>query len=626
MTGSDTFAAPTVTTTARNGGAREFLIVGLSLGLAYGLAEAIESCLLGLYPGALSWRSANSPRVLWVAPIVYAIASIVLALTFYAMSRWIRRWDWTRVFVFVALVGGGYLGARLQGQIFAPWASLLLALGIGTQLTRMFSRRRAQALALMRRTLIPLAGLVVVIAFGEISTTSALERAARAKLPAAEPRPNVLVLVADTLRADHVSGYGYARPTTPRIDRFASEAWTFVAAYSASSWTLPAHASLMTGRRMYEHRAGEQGRPYLDRRFATLAEVLGAAGYVSGGFVANTFWCGRQTGLDRGFIHYEDFYGNVGDALARTVLGRTMAYQVLPRAGLVDFPGRKRAADINARVLDWIDGIGDRPFFVFANYMDVHGPYIPPPSYEGRFGAKGPSRRANEIELGAIDGSTTVPDAAVLRAWIDRYDESLLYLDEQIGLLLDELARRGVLDKTIVVFTSDHGENWGEHNLIYHGHSLYQEQIRIPLIVRFPARVAAGKRDARPVALEQLPSLIADLAGISGAPFPGRSLDTDAARGIDDVAVSEVGRRSGVPLAWPTASGGLRSLQTDRWQLIVKEAGPMELYDLDTDPRQLNNVAGDPRFTDVLASMQRRLAVEVPVPVSRTQSDGIFAR
>jgi arylsulfatase A-like enzyme len=272
------------------------------------------------------------------------------------------------------------------------------------------------------------------------------------------------VLVADTLRADHLSSYGYSRPTTPRLDRLASEGWAFLDAYSSSSWTLPAHASLMTGRRMHEHHAGEQRRPYLDRQFATLAEVLGGAGYVSAGFVANTFWCGRNTGLDRGFVHYEDFYGSVGDALARTVLGRLLAYEVLPRFGLLDFPGRKRAADVNERMLDWIDGVGDRPFFVFANYMDVHGPYLPPPGYEGRFGGKRPLRRAAEIELGAVHGGTIVPEPEVLRAWMNRYDESLVYLDEQIGRLVDELARRGVLDKTIVVFTSDHGENWGEHN------------------------------------------------------------------------------------------------------------------------------------------------------------------
>ena len=333
-----------------------------------------------------------------------------------------------------------------------------------------------------------------------------------------------------------------------------------------------------------------------------------------------------QHGLDRGFVHYEDFYGNVGDALARTVLGRTMFYEVLPHVGVVDFPGRKRAADINERVLEWIDTVGNRPFFVFANYMDVHGPYIPPPSYEGRFGPKGPPRQANEIELGAIDGETKVPNAAVLRAWVDRYDESLFYLDEQVGRLLDKLARLGTLDSTIVVFTSDHGENWGEHDLIYHGHSLYQEQIRIPLIVRFPPRVTPGTRSVAPVALEQLPLLITDLAGIAGAPFPGLSVDSYTAAGANAVAVSEVGRRRGVPPSWPTASGGLRSLQTERWQLIESDVGRVELYDLETDPRQLKNLASDPRFADVLASMRGRLAAEVPAPGPRAQAGGTSTR
>jgi arylsulfatase A-like enzyme len=303
-----------------------------------------------------------------------------------------------------------------------------------------------------------------------------------------------------------------------------------------------------------------------------------------------------------------------------------MFYEVLPHVGVVDFPGRKRAAQINERVLDWIATVGDRPFFVFANYMDVHGPYIPPPSYEGRFGPKGPPWRASEIELGAIDNATKVPNAAVLRAWIDRYDESLFHLDEQIGRLLDELARRGALDNTIVVFTSDHGENWGEHDLIYHGHSLYQEQIRIPLIVRFPPRVAAGTRSVAPAALEQVPRLITDLVGIAAAPFPGLTFETYAAAGANSIAVSEVGRRRGVPPSWPTASGGLRSLQTERWQLIESDVGGVELYDLETDPRQLQNLAPDTRFADVLASMRRRLSAEVPAPGARVQAEGASTR
>jgi arylsulfatase A-like enzyme len=300
------------------------------------------------------------------------------------------------------------------------------------------------------------------------------------------------------------------------------------------------------------------------------------------------------------------------------VLGRLLAYDVLPRVGLLDFPGRKHAADINDRVLTWIDGVGDRPFFVFANYMDVHGPYLPPPGYEGRFGGKRPPRRSAEIELGAVHGGTKVPEPDVLRAWINRYDESLVYLDEQVGRLLDELARRRILDNTIVVFTSDHGENWGEHNLIYHGHSLYQEQIRIPLIVRFPAKLRGGKRSRDPIALEQVPAFVTELAGIAPSPFPSRSLVT-AAASDDGAAVSEVGRRTGVPAAWPTASGGLRSLQTQRWQLIVPDSGPVELYDLDADPKQLTNVATDSRFADVLGRLTRRLATEAPAPRARTE-------
>jgi arylsulfatase A-like enzyme len=591
---------------------RSFLVAGLWLGLAYGLAEAAEFCLLGLVPGALAWRSGNALPIVWVAPVVYAFVGLALAMLFWALTLATRRVDGMKVFVFVMLVGGAYLGARLQGQIIAAWASLILALGIGVQLTRVFARRREQMLSMMRRTLLPLGGVVGALAIIQPMASAALERQALNRVPAGGSGPNVLVLVADTLRADHLSGNGYARPTA-RIDRLAAEGASFVDAYSASSWTLPAHASLMTGRRMHEHRAGRESHPFLDKQFPTLAEILGRAGYVSGGFVANTFWCGRQTGLDRGFVHYEDFYTKLGDALARTVLGRLLVYEALPHLGELDIPGRKSAADINDHLLRWIDGLGGRPFFVFANYMDVHGPYIPPPDYDGRYaGSKLDRRLGSEIELGALNEDTRVPDPATLRASIDRYDESLFYLDEQIGRLLDELARRGLLDRTIVVFTSDHGENFGEHDLIYHGHSLYQEQIRIPLIVRYPSRIRGGARESRPIGLEEIPSLLVELAGVTENPFPRYSSSPGQAADPDNVAVSEVGRRRGVPDTWPTATGGLASVQTERWQLIVNDSGTAELYDLATDPKQANNLAQDSAHADTLAKLRVRLSKEVP--------------
>lgn len=594
---------------------RELLLVGSWLGVAYGLAEALEFCVLGLVPGALAWRNGNAPQVIWVAPAFYGVVGVAIAALVAVVSRAARRIDWTRALVFGLLAGGAYLGARLQGEVLSWTSSLLLAVGIGVQLTRRFTRRRDWWLASMRRTLVPLVVLVAIAAAGERAWSVMAERRALARVPVAEAssRPNVLLLVADTLRADHVGAYGYRRPTTPRIDRLAGEGRLFLDAYSDSSWTLPSHASLLTGTRVHEHRAGHERQPYLDRRFATLAEVFGQAGYASGGFIANTFWCGRQTRLDRGFARYEDFYGNAGDALARTVLGRMVSYEILPKFGFIDIPGRKHAADINDSLLRWVDGLGGRPWFVFANYMDVHGPYIPPPSHEGRFTGTRLDRGASEVELGAVTDETKVPEPRVLRAWQDRYDESLLYLDEEVGRLLDELDRRGVLENTIVVFTSDHGESWGEHDLIYHGHSLYQPQIRIPLVVRYPKRVAPGERDSRPIALDRIPRLLVDLAGIGNAPFAGRSPLAASGEPSDDVAVSEVSRRRGVPAAWPTASGWLRSIQTDRFQLIVSETGKLELFDLASDPGQTRNLAPDSASSDVVARLRQRLDTEVGI-------------
>ena len=115
---------------------------------------------------------------------------------------------------------------------------------------------------------------------------------------------------------------------------------------------------------------------------------------------------------------------------------------------------------------------------------------------------------------------------------------------------------------------------------------------------------------------------ITGLAGIADTPFPGRSLDAVETTGTEEVAVSEVGRRSLVPKGWPRASGGLRSLQTERWQLIVSDAGPVELYDLENAPGQLHNLPSDPSVADVLAAMKRRLTLEVPLPASRSLHDG----
>ena len=432
-----------------------------------------------------------------------------------------------------------------------------------------------------------------------------------ARLPDA-PRntANVLLLVMDAQRADHLSLYGYRRRTSPRLDSIAGEAIVFDKAIASSSWTLPTHATLFTGRLPFEHRAGMMRRPYLDGKFPTVAEVLQRQGYATGGFVANTFWAGRQTRLDRGFIHYEDFYGNFGDAIARTVLGRQLAYGVLPRFGFVDIPGRKRADEINRDLLTWLKDVGGRPFFAFVNYLDVHGPLLPPSPFAGSYSGIFPStRRAARIEIGALTEVMHVPPPDSIRLMVDLYDESIRYLDSQIGALLDSLDRRGVLENTFVIVTSDHGESWGEHGMMFHGHSLYRDQTDIPLIVRMPSSRATTSRTAEAVGVDRIPATIADMVGLPPNVFPGESLlDSTVHRAENESAViTQVGRRSLVPGTWATSRTSLSALVTERWHYIQPDIGRAELYDTIADPSEEHDLSADPAHRETVARLRAEL-------------------
>lgn len=566
-------------------------------GLAYGLVEATEAGLLSLVPGALSWRTGNAAPIFWVAPLVYAVAFGLIGAVFALLARAWPRPSWDQILFATLVFTGAWLAASLQGQLLSPVASVVLALGFAVALTRHYRAHTAAWQHVIRRTLTPLAALVLVLMAGVTGWGILRERLATGRLPEQARGPNVLLIVLDTQRADHMSLYGYGRPTTPELDRFARQGTVFDRAIASSSWTLPTHASLMTGRPLHEHQAGIMRRPWLDGRYPTLAEALGAQGYVTGGFVANTFWTGRQTRLDRGFIHYEDFFGKPGDAIARTVLGRKLAYDWLPHLGAHDVPGRKWATDINRDFLAWLDRQDDdRPFFAFLNYFDVHSPLFPTEPYAGRFSPPGGKATYDRLEIGALAGEMELPPPDQLRALVDAYDESILMQDAALGALFDALRTRGILDSTLVIVTSDHGESWGEHGLMYHGHSLYADQVHVPLVVRWPSRIPAGERVARPVALEQVPVTVAELTGAE-IDAPGPDLFT---RG-DALVMAELARRSAVPAGWPASRGSVASLVTGRWQFIQEESGAAELYDMATDPGQRHNLAGDSTYAALVA-------------------------
>jgi arylsulfatase A-like enzyme len=565
------------------------LAIAATLGLAYGVIEGLESYLLSLLPQGLSWTNGNSVDALRYMPVLYLVAYLAIGLVVSLFALLIKRPWWDQLLVFGLVSLSGYLFARNQGSLFSIFASAMLGMGMGTVSLRLYRKRSIRwARSVVRK--FPVTALVALaVVGGSYAAARLMESRRLAALPLPDSkRPNILLIVLDTERADHLSSYGYSRPTTPHLDSIAAEGVLFEEVFSPSSWTLTSHASLFTGRMLHEHRAGGVSTRVLSDRFPTLAERLDAEGYATAGFVANTFWAARHTGLARGFVHYEDFYGTAGDALQRMTLVRELQ-RFTELLGAVDIRGRKRARHVNAEFLRWVDRDVDRPFFAFLNYMDVHAPYLPPGDYEGRFGPLRPEFRPKRLEVGNRNQQALSAGERAYR--VDRYDESLLYLDAHIGQLMAELDRRGILDSTIVIITSDHGELFGEHGFVEHGKTLYRQETLVPLIIRYPSRIPAGVRVSSRVSSIRLASTIFDILAIRDSPFPGASLlaelDSDSADSYPVVA--ELGRTR--VRGTPAADGWVRSIANDQWHFILLESGEYELYDLTADPEEERDLA-----------------------------------
>jgi arylsulfatase A-like enzyme len=234
---------------------------------------------------------------------------------------------------------------------------------------------------------------------------------------------------------------------------------------------------------------------------------------------------------------------------------------------------------------------------------------VPPAPYRGRFSkAAGSASSSGEINIGALHDEMPTFAPEQLDAMRDAYDESLLSLDAGIGDLLDALRRRGVLDDTIVVVTSDHGESFGEQGMVWHGHSLHVEQIKVPLIVRFPRAVPAGVRDRTPVDLSRLAASVASLADLSGSPFGDARFPVAGGTSAASDAVAEAGvaRRSQVPGPWPTSRASLSALVSERFLLVLEDGRPAELFDLAGDRKGLINVVGLPEHAEVIESLRAR--------------------
>ncbi len=311
-----------------------------------------------------------------------------------------------------------------------------------------------------------------------------------------EEKPNIAVLVLDTLRARNVSCYGYERETTPHIDRLAGDGIRYRNAYTVAPWTLPAHASLFTGRYPSEHGA-DADTTYLDDTYPVLAEELSAEGYSTVG-VSNNLWLSPSFGTTRGFDRFElmwQYFDTediaaplTGHSLASTlrVIGNVFGGNPFKRAvnlfyGYFYQKSRDRAEKTNDRILD---AVGEEPFFLFANYMEPHLPYRPPRQDAEQFLPDDVSyREAMRIPQEPWDyvfGDEEMDDRIeVLEAL---YDAAVAYLDRKIGELVDRLEERSDRPLVVVVL-SDHGENIGDHGLMSHQFSLENTVLKIPLVV-----------------------------------------------------------------------------------------------------------------------------------------------
>ncbi len=394
--------------------------------------------------------------------------------------------------------------------------------------------------------------------------------------------PNVLVVVMDTTRADRCSFIGYSRPTTPRLDAFAKDAVTFRDAWAPCCWTGPSHASLFTGLRPEHHGFLESVRPFLAEQSDTLAERLRAAGWRTGCFTNNEL-VSPEFGLTQGFDVVDPLYKK---------------------------PDRPYpfAPETHRRALDWAlskDAAG-KPFFLFVNDMEPHLPYGPPAAKAKAFlqGSPPPERVAEARafnfpwSVGYILGRTEVPPWK-LEVMSDLYDAEIATLDDELGKLFDGLKSAGVLDRTLVVVCSDHGENLGEHRRLGHLLSMHRTTLHVPLMVRYPGAFDGGRVVTEVVRLEDVTPTVLELCGVPvPKDFDGASLTRDLggriARGTfgeQSHAIPEMRR------AFPDADlsifkVAIRSVYDGRLHLIADSTGRDELYDVAADPAEANDLAG----------------------------------
>jgi arylsulfatase A-like enzyme len=472
--------------------------------------------------------------------------------------------------------------------------------------------------------------LVAVLLFGSNTSTAS---ANPPSVSAGKTSPDILLITMDTVRADHLSVYGYERDTTPNLRRLAQEATVYTRAIATSDFTLPTHASIFTGLYPSTHGATLSppeytlGRPLAPSQ-VTLAEILRSHGYRTSAVVANYSYLDPSLGLNQGFSEYDSHrLALLARAnFARPFYLREGALSILSVAMDVRpyYSNFLRADDVNRRAIALIEekGRSNVPMFMFLNYMDAHSPHEPPAPFDLRYPGKDPRFDSSEHDRvrDAVNSGKRTLTAAETNHLISQYDGGIAYMDQEIGNLLGQLRKLGLYENTLIIITSDHGEAFGEHHLMTHGvSSVYQDQVHVPLLIRFPGQHDARRVEELTTQVDLMPTAL-DVVGIKPpGTVQGQSLRTPHTR--SNGAVYSEARTGATPYAMnPWFRGNRKAIFAGSWKLIAWTLGPPELYDLATDPSEDHNLyqAENP-IARALAAQLEAWTSAVPRPRVKTR-------
>ncbi|MBK6457736.1 MAG: sulfatase [Gemmatimonadetes bacterium] len=490
----------------------------------------------------------------------------------------------------------------LQFRQLHPLAALALALGAATQLSVALGSEVMRRV--VQQTLAPLSLAVAFLAVGMLLVPSLIERRAAAALGPVRGTHNVLLLILDTVRAQSLGLYGNKRPISPTLDSIGAAGIVFDRAISTAPWTVPSHASMLTGK--YPHELTVDWLTPLDDTTPTLAAAMARKGFATGGFVAN-YILSREVRLARGFMHYEDYSFSFPQVAHASAIYRRIAYWPRLRhlLGKYDSANRKDASQVNKELLQWVTARGDRPFFAFVNYFDAHEMYNPPPPFRGMLGTD--SIRRNDLTRYGLEGvahrsAKTRMSPVEADAERNAYEESIAYLDSQIGALMHSLNALGVLKNTVVVISSDHGEHFGERGRWEHASSLYPQLLHVPLIIAGTGAMPKGLRVESFVTLRDVAATIESI-GSGEEGLPGQSLERFWApkrregEGQASLLLSSYTNPSWSADASASVTRGTRSVVADDLLVIETVRGPasieVEAFDLWQDPGATNEVSRD---------------------------------